>query len=158
MAEHPDDLDARRVLASGYGSAGDTESAIVEHEKLLAERPDDVAVLNNLALLYQKSDDPRAITYAEKAHALLPGHPGMIDTLGWILVQRGEVERGLKLLFEAATLVPNVPDVRYHLAVALTEMGLAKEGRREVEAALRSGMHFGGKNEAEALLTRLSGN
>ena len=155
---HPDDLEARRVLATGYVIAGDTQAAIVEHEKLLAERPDDVRVLNNLAVLYRKTDDPRAIAYAHKAYELLPGHPTTIDTLGWVLVQHGELERGLELLRKAAALAPHVPDIRYHLAVALTEVGRIEEARREVEAALRSGMHFDGKSDAEALRDRLSGS
>ncbi len=135
---HPKDFDARRVLASGLIAMGRLEDGAAHHEKLLQERPDDVGILNNLAWIYQRLGYPRAISVAERAYSLAPNMAAAIDTLGWILVQQGNPERGLPLLREAHARASREGSLRYHLAVALNQLGRVEEARRELEAALET--------------------
>ena len=137
---------------------GQLEDGAAHHEKLLEERPNDVGILNNLAWTYHRLGDPRAVSIAERAYSLAPNVAATIDTLGWILVQQGNPERGLPLLREAHARASRESAVRYHLAVALNQLGRVDEARTELEAALEGGGNFDGEAEARALLRRLTKN
>ncbi len=156
LAAHPDDSDIRRLLAAANIDAGFHDVAIRQYERLLASFPDDPAIVNNLAWLYYKTGDARALDFAKKAHALAPNGAATLDTLGWILVETGDAARGLRYLRDAYARAPSEPQVRYHLAVALSRLGRAGEARRELEGALAAGRPFDGADDARALLKELS--
>lgn len=157
-AARPRDYPAQRAVAVAYIQAGRTAAALAAHEALLESRPDDLVVLNNLALLYLEAGDPRAVDYARRAYELAPLVPAAIDTLGWVLVQQGEVEQGLSLLREAYVRGGDNPEVRYHIAVALSRLGRIEAARRELEALLDTTQHFEGIDRARALMEELSGS
>ena len=79
----------------------------------------------------------------------------MLDTLGWLLVSTGDVERGLNLLRQAFTRAADNAEVRYHLAVALNLSGRHDEARQELEKALEGGEAFDGVADAKNLLQAL---
>ena len=106
------------------------------YEELAAIRKNDPIVLNNLANLYFEIGDSRAQETAEAAYRLAPKQPQTLDTLGWILVRTGEVERGLELLRDAHARASRRPQVRYHLAVALSRQGKSVEAKEHLEAIL----------------------
>ena len=115
-----------------------------------------VAVL--LVLFYdwvnQQVNDPRAVAFAERALAQAPQSASIMDTLAWILVERGDkMRRAISLLRKATVLAPNKGDIRYHLAYALNRNGENLEARRMLEELLDAGLHFS-KKEAG---TRTSG-
>ena len=154
--ERKDDRTARHVLATGYISTGDHDSAIAESEKLLKTDPRNPVVLNNLAWLYQQKGDDRATSYAEQALNNAPKSPAILDTLGWILVENGEMPRALELLRKANTLAPEMGDIQYHMAVALHKSGRVGEARRELERLLESDRGFSMQDEARNLLKQLN--
>lgn len=154
----PDDNNVRLVLAGTYLSAARLPDAIRHYEVLLAAAPDNPVLLNNLAWAYQESGDDRAVAYAEKAYAKVPDSVPIIDTLGWILVQRGKAARGLELLKKASAMAPQESEIRYHLAVALNALGERDAARGELETILRSGKDFGAADDARALLRELKGS
>jgi Flp pilus assembly protein TadD len=155
--KHAGDGAAQRLLASAYLHAGRNDEAMEIYQRLLKTAPRDTTSLNNIALLYQAKDDPRALVYAKRAYDAEPTHPATIDTYGWILVQRGDAEGGLKFLRNAKLRAPFVPEIRYHLAVALNVLGKPDEAKQELEAALSFGHLFEGIAEARALLAALTG-
>lgn len=158
VAENPKDIQAKRLMASAYLRAGRLAEAINQNERLLARLPDDPALLNNLAGLYQKTGDGRAMSYAEKAYKLAPRHPATLDTYGWILVLNGDAARGLELLRTAFTRAADNNEIRYHLAAALGRLGRNEEARDELRKALETGDEFDGAADARALLKKLSGD
>jgi len=89
---NPKDLRTRRVLALAHLKVGNTDLAINHHEALAEMSPQDVVILNNLASLYHRRGDKRAYDYAKRAYDLAPNQPQTIDTYGWMLVQKGDVE------------------------------------------------------------------
>jgi putative PEP-CTERM system TPR-repeat lipoprotein len=139
LAGHDDDRAAHRALAAGYMDSGRLEQAIAYHERINDRWPGDPVIVNNLAWLYQRASDPRALTYAEQAHALAPEQPEILDTLGWSLVRQGEAGRGLTLLREAFARESTRIRTRYHIAVALDRLGRPEEARKELEAVLQFG-------------------
>lgn len=154
---HPDDRLARRILATRYLALGRVEAARTEHERLVELGAQDLEILNNLAWLYLRDGDPRALELAERAYALAPHDAASLDTLGWILTQRGETARGLAVLREAHARASQRPEVLFHLAVALEAQGNVREAARHLEHALAPGQGFEGRADAEALLRSLSG-
>lgn len=153
---NPEDHRARAALAGAYLNAARYRDAIAEYERLLAVSPENPVLLNNLAWAYHKVGDARARDYAQRAHDKAPQSSEITDTLGWILVNEGENERGLALLKEAAAEAPDQSEIRYHLAVALNAAGRRDEARRELEAVVRSGRPFAAMDEARKLLRALS--
>ena len=155
LSEHPEDITVRSLLAITLHSSGRQEQAVDEYLKLLEYDPDNITTLNNLAWLYQEQGNPDAVQYADRAYELAPERPEVIDTLGWLLVQNGEITRGLVLLQEAVTKAPHVPEIRYHMAVALMKAGRREEARKELDRLLRTGKKFPERDEAAALRIRL---
>lgn len=156
--DEKDDRGARHVLASAYLSSGKNDLAVRESEKLLEKEASNPVLLNNLAWLYQQKGDKRALDYAERAYKVAPKSAAVIDTLAWILVEQDhDVKRGAELLRTAHELAPRQGDIQYHLAVALEKSGDAASAKRELQKLLKSGVNFGSKKEAEALMKKLGG-
>jgi Tfp pilus assembly protein PilF len=142
-------------LAEAHLKAGQLPQAIAHYETSLKQNPKNLLALNNLAWLYQQSHDPRAASTAEQAYKLQPDNPAVADTLGWILIERGDVKRGLELTRKALAKAPEAAEIRYHLAVGLERTGDKAQARTELQALIRSGRPFPELEEAKALLERL---
>jgi predicted Zn-dependent protease len=156
LKEHPNDNVARFALASALLDGGQLDAATKEHEALLSANEKNQVVLNNLAWLYDQKGDPRALELAEKAHQLSPKSPAIKDTLGWILVRRGDAKRGLEILRSASEEMPKNAEVQYHYAAALAKDGQKDEARRVLEVAVNSGQTFTDLDDARALLKSLA--
>ena len=158
LVEAGEDRAARRVLASAYARSGRTQLAILEYEKLMAAEPLDAGLANNLAALYFKAEDERGLVLARRAYEMAPDNPAVADTLGWILINSGEVEEGLVYLREAHSRASNQPEVRYHLAVALNGLGRTREARGHLQSALGLQTDFEGAADARRLLESMPGS
>jgi FimV-like protein len=78
-----------------------------------------------------------------------------MDTLGWILVEQGDVQRGLPLLQKAVAGAAGNGEIRYHYAAALNKSGDKAGARKELEQLLAGGNTFPQADEARALLKQL---
>lgn len=155
LKDHPDDIRALLYLAAESLREGRNKLAIEQYEAVLKKRPDSVIALNNLAHLYQQEKDPRAVSTAERAQKLAPDSAIVADTLGWILVEQGKTKRSVELLQKAAARAPEVPEIRYHLAVAFAKSGDKASARKELENLLRGDQKFAQREAAEQLLKQL---
>ena len=122
----------------------------------MEQQPENIVALNNLAWLYHTQNDPRSVERAQQAYDLAPDRPEIADTLGWLLLENGDPERGLVLLQEAAGKAPHIPAIRYHRAVALAKNDRGEEARKELERLLRDHSGFDEEGDARSLLTQLS--
>ncbi len=155
LSSHPKDIAVRRYAAETYTATGRPADAIAQYEAILKSAPGDVPAMNNLADLYHRNNDSRDIAIAEQALKLAPDQAAVMDTLGWILVERGQLPRGLAILRKASAKMPDVPTIRYHLAVALYNSGDKAAAKNELEAALKPGQGFPEEKEAKALRGKL---
>ncbi|MDY6945965.1 MAG: XrtA/PEP-CTERM system TPR-repeat protein PrsT [Pseudomonadota bacterium] len=151
---HPESTGFSTVLADAYIKVGDPQKAVAQYEQLLKKQPKHVAALNNLAFLYQELHDERALATARQAYALAPQSPAIMDTLGWILVQSGNVTEGLALLERAATPKAS-PEMKYHYAVALARSGAKDRAKETLTALLGSETPFASREAARRLLGEL---
>lgn len=156
LREHPEDTVSRLYLADAYVKARDHQAAIQQYELVLKKDPTNLLATNNLAAVYWREKNPRALIYFEQSYKLKPDSATITDNLGWILVERGNLERGLELLRRAASQAPDNPEIRYHLAAALAKSGDKVQARRELETALENKKNdFAHRDEAQAMLARL---
>jgi putative PEP-CTERM system TPR-repeat lipoprotein len=155
LTDHPDDIVAHRYLAASYALAGQNKRAIEQFELALAIDPKNAATLNDLAWLYQQTKDPRALPTAERAYEANANNPQILDTLGWILLDQGEVTRSLRLLQRAAEGAPTSTEIRYHLAAAYAKSGDTARARRELADLLTGNKKFPQRQQAQELLRRL---
>jgi putative PEP-CTERM system TPR-repeat lipoprotein len=119
---------------------------------VLKLKPDSHVALNNLAVVYQQVKDPRALETAERALKLAPYDPVIMDTVGWLLVEKGDIKRGLPMLQKAAGLVPDAKDIRFHMALAMQKSGDKAGARKELEKLFADRRPFPQADEAKALL------
>jgi tetratricopeptide (TPR) repeat protein len=155
LDQRPLDLVARQILAQAYERDGQLDKAIKEYETVVAAEPDNVAVLNNLAWNYSQKGDSRARSTAQRAYELSPEDASIMDTLGWILIEEGDLAEGVELLQEAVALNGGRPELRYHLAVGLAKLDRKEEARRTLEEILQDDQRFSSRSEAEKLLSEL---
>ncbi len=157
-ASHAGDVAARTELAVFLQAERNFAAAAIVYEPLVSQFPDDPVLSNNLAICYQAKGDSRALALARKAHAAAPGDPRIDDTLGWIMVQKGDVANGVILLRRAHMLAPDNLNIEYHLASGLGALGKTADAAGLLKSAIASGADFDGRPDAQGLLARLSRN
>ncbi|MCY0910149.1 tetratricopeptide repeat protein [Massilia antarctica] len=155
FGEHPADVPARLYYASSKLVASDYKAAIGHLEAVLKAEPDNLIALNDLAWACQQSGDSRAQAYAERAHALAPGNPAVLDTLGWIHAERGDLASALPLLRKASALAPAAGNIHFHFGAALARSGDKRAARRELERLLAQPQRSAHYEQAAALLRTL---
>ena len=99
--------------------------------------------------------DPSAIEYAEKAYKLAPEQPAVMDTLGVMLVEKGDASRGLELLRGASSKAPQNSMIRFNLAKALVKSGKKDEAKKELDELARLGDKFPAQAEVGRMLQSL---
>jgi putative PEP-CTERM system TPR-repeat lipoprotein len=155
LKTHPRDRAVRRALADHHARNANYAAARTAYEALLALAPNDGPALNNLANVLLRTGDPKALETAERALAQNPTEADYIDTVGWAAYRSGQLDRALQLLRDARLRKPDSPDIRFHLATVLAQVGRRNEAREEIELALRGGREWGDAAEAEVLLRGL---
>ena len=155
LREHPADTAVRLYLADVYVKGRQYPPAIGLYQQVLQQDPKNLLALNNLATLYRQQNDPRALEHLEQSYKLKPDSATIAGNLGWLLVESGQVDRGVELLSKAAVQAPDNPEIGYHLAAALAKSGKKAQARRELERLLDAKKEFRQREEAQALLKTL---
>ncbi|MGH8679905.1 MAG: XrtA/PEP-CTERM system TPR-repeat protein PrsT [Burkholderiales bacterium] len=155
LKENPKDHVVRLYLADRDLRRKDYKAAARTYREIVALQPENPVALNNLAWTLSQLKDPAALEYAEKAYARAPSSPAVADTLGWILVERGDTKRGVEILAKAAAGAPNVLEIRLHYAKALAKAGDKAAAKQEIESALQAAGQSPVRAEAEELLKQL---
>jgi len=155
LKDHPKDGRFRLYLAEADTARKDYAAAAKQYRILLDAQPDNAAVLNNMAWVAGQLKDPKAVDYAEKANKLAPKQPAVMDTLGVLLMEKGDKARGVALLKEAVELAPQASLIRFNYAKALIKAGQKKEARSELEQLAKLGDKFAAQAEVSDLLKGL---
>lgn len=156
LEQRPDDFTVRAVLAQAYQAIGQHDRAIQQYEVMVSNDAMKPIALNNLAWSYQQVGDERAEATAEQAYRAAPNVAAIADTYGWILVQRGKVEQGVKVLKEAVEGAGSSPDIEYHYAAALAQAGQPGQARERLLSVLDRHKAFAEHANATRLLQQLS--
>jgi putative PEP-CTERM system TPR-repeat lipoprotein len=155
IKQNPGDLVLHGLAADHFMATERNKEAIAQYQAIVRIAPDTVVALNNLAHLYYKEKDDRALAVARQAIKLAPDNPAVQDTTGWILVEKGQVAQGLALLRKAIAQAPESPTLRYHYAVALARSGDKAQARQELEKLMASDQKFPEVDDAKKMLNNL---
>lgn len=154
LKEYPQDLVARAYLAERDLHKENYKGAVAHYKIIVQQRPLDVATLNNLAWTANQVKDPEALKYAQKALELAPKNPAVLDTIGMMLIERGQAEKGLSYVENAHKLAPQAIAIHLNYARALGQAGKKDQARQELqELAKHSNPEV--KAQAEKLLKAL---
>jgi cellulose synthase operon protein C len=152
---HPRDVNVRTYLAQRAMDSKNYELAARWLKEILSLEPNAGVALNNLAWVAAEMHDPRAVEYAERANQLLPDAPPVMDTLGWLLVEKGDGSRGVALLQKAVEMAPQLYGIRIHLAKGLIQTNQKEAARKELEYLESHLEDEQSKTEVAALLREL---
>jgi len=155
IKRHPSDATVLAYLAEGDIAAKRYASAAQRYQSALERQPNNAMLLNNLAWAMKELKQPKALEYAERAHELAPDNPSIMDTLGSILSDNGQSERGLELMGRAAELAPDAYRIRLNFAKALIKAGRKDAARKELEVLAKLDRLLPIQQEAAALLASL---
>jgi len=130
LAEDPDNIEllySRSLVHEKLGNLAATEKdlrAIIEHDTNNASALN--ALGYTLANRTERYDE--ALALIQRALALKPNDPAILDSLGWVLYKRGEYDAALGHLRAAMNTMPD-PEVAAHLGEVLWATGAEDEAR-----------------------------
>jgi tetratricopeptide (TPR) repeat protein len=133
--------------------------AMEVYDRLIELQPRNDTAANNFAALVADHayDDAamleRALTVAERFRASDNGL--FLDTLGWLYYRDGRYPAASTYLGRAVAAVPDRPDLRYHLGMALKETGDLEGAIEALRRAIEAEQPFDGLEEAERTLADL---
>lgn len=155
VKEHPKDRGFRLNLAQIALGKKDYAGAARQYKAMLELEPGDALVLNNLAWAAGELKDPKALEYAERADKLAPDNPQILDTLGTLLVEKGDTARGVESLRKAIAIAPDAASIRLNLARALVKSGQKDAAKKELETLAKLGDKFPRQAEVARLAQTL---
>jgi putative PEP-CTERM system TPR-repeat lipoprotein len=154
LAREPQSWPIRDMLGEYYlGPGNSPRQAVPAFKAVIAQQPNDVVALNDLAWALNEMHDPAALAFAQRAYRLAPNVSSVDDTLGWVLARNGQAAGAVDYLERAARLDPKDPELQYHLAYALAKSGQRARARQILVTILSSRQPFESRTEAQQLLT-----
>lgn len=155
LKSHPKDVSFPVYLAGQAAKRKEYAQAAAYYRRVLEVQPNNAAILNDLAWVLGQTGDVKAIGYAEQANRLAPNQPALMDTLGMLQVEHGQLATGTELLRKAVELAPQDGDIRFNLARALIKGGDKKGARTELETLSKLGDKYARQAEVGELLKTL---
>jgi len=155
---NPDNHTAYMSIAQIYVKYKEYKQAIAAYERLLERKPGLWPAANDLAYLLSETggDLDKALTLAQKSLAQRSEEPAILDTIGWIFLKKGDVNKAIEYLERARSRMVTVsPSLSYHLGAAYAKAGMTAAAREYLKKAVSSTADFMGKEEAQTILKRL---
>lgn len=134
LKNHPRDTQVLFYLGDSAQAAGRSDLAERRYRELLAVSPDHALALNNLAMLLLNQKKPGAMELIDRAVAVLPDNPALLDTQAEALLAAGEQDKALEVQGQAAALAPRSAALRLKLA----RMQLAAGNKQAAKSELNS--------------------
>ena len=123
-------------------------------ERVVKLDPSRVMALNNLAWLKIQLKKPGAVELAEKANAMRPDSPALMDTLALALAAEGKLDRAITLEKQAVDLSPEGHQYRLNLARFMVQAGDKAGARAHLEQLSKHGDKFAQQDEVRSLLSQ----
>jgi tetratricopeptide (TPR) repeat protein len=136
----PEDSVSRYAAAQLVLERGNKAEAERRLREVVRKHPGVAGARNDLAWLLAESKRElgRALELAEDAVRIDP-QPPILDTLGYVHLQRGDAEQAAAAFRRSLEADPNAPSVRYRLGLALVRLGDPEGARAAFQEALGAG-------------------
>jgi tetratricopeptide (TPR) repeat protein len=146
----PSQLPAYMALASEDGRQNNRAGARAVYERVLAQYPDFVPALRELALLHMESRDSteQAFKIVSKAREMLPADMAITEAAGRMAYARRQYEYAARLLQECSEKNPDRADALFYLGLSYHQLRNKDLARKTLRRALE--MHPDSELAAEA--------
>jgi Tfp pilus assembly protein PilF len=144
------------AVAESATARRDYPTAVRHYQALLQSQPNNPIILNNVAWALGQLKDPKALDYSERANRIAPNQPAIMETLGTLLAEKGEVTRALEVLQKAVELAPQSPALKLSLARAQIKAGKKSEARKQLDELAKLGDKFAAQAEVAKLSKELA--
>ena len=155
LASHAGDTTVRQVYADELLATNAYSDALAQYELVLKSKTNDPLVLNDIAWLLRDSNPNRAFMLSSKAMQLQSDSPYISDTMGFLLMNKGNPRAALPVLEKAHAIAPTSGEISYHLALVLNSLGRRVEAKQMVETALANDRTFADAPKAKTFLQKL---
>jgi len=152
---YPADLSLDMQQGDLAMAGGDLASAERHYQAVLARQPSSVSTLNNLAYVMARQKRPGGAAMAEKALALSPGTPALLDTLALCLAAEQQLPRAINVQSQAVAAAPDVHPFRLQLAKLHLQAGDKASARGELDKLALLGSSYQQQAEVSELLRGL---
>jgi len=131
LAAYPDDPAILYSRALTWERRDDIPRAEADFRRILVAEPDNVTALNALGYTLADRTDrfKEAKQYIEKALALSPDDPFILDSMGWVLYRMGNAKEGLDFLQRAFEKRPD-PEIAAHIGEVLWARGQKQDAEK----------------------------
>ncbi|HUU11226.1 MAG TPA: tetratricopeptide repeat protein [Phycisphaerae bacterium] len=146
-----------RIYSLALYNLGKTEEALKWGMMLWSLDPTDVANANNMAwiLATEHKDFTRARDMIQRCMRLVPNHPQVLDTAGWIAFLNERLDEATENLLASIRYGDN-PEARYHLGRVYEARQRPDEARAEYQKAIELGLKARDRADAEKRLKGLA--
>jgi uncharacterized protein (TIGR03790 family) len=148
---------AQLQLAVSFEARGAYEEAADRYRRVIAESPQNVAALNNLAyLLAERQHLPKeALPIAQRA-LRISDDPSIADTLAWVYHLLGDDRSAAPIVERAAAGASESAEIQLHAAFIHAGVGDLVRARRELDAAEKLDPQLTRRSDVKALRQDLS--
>ncbi|MBE3096628.1 MAG: tetratricopeptide repeat protein [Planctomycetes bacterium] len=145
-----------RIYSLALFNLGQTDEAVKWGMMLWSLDPTDVANANNMAWVWATTykDYGRATEMIQQCMRLLPNHPQVLDTAGWIAFLSGKHQEAADNLLASIKYGDN-PEAHYHLGRVYEARERFDEARAEYQKALQMGLQVKDREDAQRRLAQL---
>lgn len=138
LKSQPKDARFREYLATISMAQKDYAAALEQYQAVLELQPQDPATLNNVAWTMVRLGKPGAVEVAQKANALSPEKPALMDTLASALAADKQFKKAIDIQKRAVSLVPENQELRLNLARFYLGDGDKSSARTELDTLDKS--------------------
>lgn len=130
LEEYPENLQIRYARAMLFDAMEQPANAETDLRHIVENDPDNAVALNALGYILTAQTDrlKEARGYIEQALTLDPENPAILDSMGWVLLQEGQIEPALNYLSRAWAAYPD-PEVAAHYGEALWMSGAEEQAQ-----------------------------
>ena len=138
LGSHPGDVNLLYARGLFAIKVGRVDEGITDLRAIIAADPGHADALNALGytLADRTTQYQEAKALIERAHALKPDEPAILDSLGWVHYRLGELDKALGYLEQAIGKMKD-GEIAAHLGEVLWALGRRTEARAVWDAALK---------------------
>ncbi|HQQ69338.1 MAG TPA: PEP-CTERM system TPR-repeat protein PrsT, partial [Alicycliphilus sp.] len=152
---HPKDAALPYYLGNRALTHNELPESLRQFERVLALQPNNAIALNNRAWIKGQLGKDGALADAERANALVPNQPALMDTWAMLLSGANQHDKAMELQKKVVQLQPQVLDYKLNLAKIYLKAGRKDAAKPLLDELSAAGDKFAGQAEVERLKREL---